>query len=357
MGIKIVHIACQNTAGIISTFVKCERELGFDSTLITMIPHPYGFENGLCLNYPFINESWFKGLREVFKGKNSSCKSMRKETPPIWSPSSRIEEIFFSMRDQLYDRIIRKKGILEILDSADILVLDGGLGLRRDCKYELDWVKKKGRLVSVFYGSDLRVRGVIKPLDEKSALHFTLEFDHLKLHPKAKYIFYPFEHSRVPPPHSCKPDKIRVGHSPTKWEAKGTSKIVETALKLERENKIEFLLIQNLPYKKAVELQSTCHIFIDQLSGLGYGLSGLQAIAMGIPTLVNLKKEHEEFLGDHPFVNFDETNLEEKLIELVENRELREKLGKKGIEWVKRVHDPMKATKTMVDEYRNLGWV
>ncbi|MGB9561298.1 MAG: glycosyltransferase, partial [bacterium] len=104
-------------------------------------------------------------------------------------------------------------------------------------------------------------------------------------------------------------------------------------------------------------LQSTCHIFIDQLSGLGYGLSGLQAIAMGIPTLVNLKKEHEEFLGDHPFVNFDETNLEEKLIELVENRELREKLGKKGIEWVKRVHDPMKATKTMVDEYRNLGWV
>jgi len=361
MKTRILHIAFQNVAGLPSTFVDVEQKLGFDSLLVTLTPHPHKFENGLCLNYPFMGESWIRlfktilGWRERYKAGLSE--NEKKEIPPVWRPGNTLERLFFNLRDQLYKKIVRKSGVLELLDRAHIVVLDGGLGLLRSGEFEVEWAKRNGRLVSVFYGSDLRSRGVISGIDAHSSLHFTLEFDHLKIHPRAKYIFYPFDPVRVPPPPYTKGKKVRVGHSPTKRDAKGTSKILKALSPLVRKGTIEFVLIENLPYKKAVELQSTCHIFIDQLGELGYGISGLQALCMGIPTIVSLTPEHEAFLGDHPFVRADENDLVQKVMMLVENESLRRELGEKGAEWVRRVHNPISATKSIIEEYEKKGWV
>ena len=237
-------------------------------------------------------------------------------------------------------------------------MLDGGLGVLRSGKLIASWAETHRKLTSVFYGSDLRVRGVIPRLDELSNLHFTLEYDHLALHPKVKYLRYPFDFARVPLKHRKISNKFRVGHSPTKRITKGTDIILKKMRELEQErDDIEFVLIENKPYIYSLYLQSTCDIFIDQLGDLGYGQSALQSLYLGIPTLVELTDEYAAFLGKHPFIRVSPKNLKERICELADSPTRRKELSEKGKMWVIDFHNPYKTVETVLDNYRRLSWL
>ncbi|MCD6501771.1 glycosyltransferase family 1 protein, partial [bacterium] len=105
------------------------------------------------------------------------------------------------------------------------------------------------------------------------------------------------------------------------------------------------------------ELKASCHIFVDQLGELGYGISGLESLAMGIPTVVQLLPDHEKFIGEHPFVVADSENLPEILETLATNPDLREGKSAMGREWVKRFHDPNRAIDIILKKYAELGWL
>ena len=203
----------------------------------------------------------------------------------------------------------------------------------------------------------LRIRGVIRELDEISDLNITSEYDHLAMKDDLQYLFYPFDISELPERQLNQNDIIRIIHSPTNRKYKGTNLIISVIEKIKKEKKIEFLLIENMNRCELLKIKSTCDICIDQvggtMGGTGYGKAGLETLGMGIPTITNMSREYENRLPENPFTvvnNADE--LYQKLNELIDNNDLRFNLGKKGKAWVEKYHGFENVDKKLKELYR-----
>ena len=355
---KILHIACENYAGVPYSLVRAERMLGLNSEIITLYETRHSISDCKSLNLPFAS-GFLPELLRRFTGSTDIFGNTRykgAERPPVWNPER--GNFFFFIRDALWRKILVRKNVEKMLDDFDILVLDGGVGLLRSGELVLNWYNRKGKLVSIFYGDDLRRRGVMRKIDEISKFVFTFEFDHTLIHPRAKFLFYPFFADEMPERKIIDDGKIRIGHSPTRRASKGTDAILEVLKKIaDRHKNVEIVLIEGMTYKEALIKKSELDIFIDQIGELGYGISGLEALAMGIPTIVEIQPDFERFLGKHPFVNADRNFLEKAVEKLIADKNLRDEIGEFGKNWVKEVHNPIKAAEVIFEHYKKAGWL
>jgi hypothetical protein len=154
-------------------------------------------------------------------------------------------------------------------------------------------------------------------------------------------MLFPFELIEFEKPVPSYSDKIRIGHAPTNRHAKGTEAILKQFELLQKKYPLEIVLIENLPHGEALKLKASCDIFVDTIGELGYGVNSLEALAMGIPTAVEILPDFEAVLGEHPFINISANTIADKLTPFIESVDLREEWGKKGKEWVKSKHDPV----------------
>src|SRR5690606_36972875 len=91
-------------------------------------------------------------------------------------------------------------GIIEkfALDGYDVVHFDGARDLTHGAHLAAELKRRGARIVSIFYGTDLRVDGVTPALDGLSDLNLTLEFEHMYLHSNINFIPAPFEMPPVP---------------------------------------------------------------------------------------------------------------------------------------------------------------
>ncbi|MDZ7400397.1 MAG: hypothetical protein ONB37_09560 [candidate division KSB1 bacterium] len=342
---KILHIAPFNIANVPMTFVLAERKLGHESRLMTFAKHPRGFPEDICLNLPLLNFKGFTSFKRLIGGKSrvtvTNIKPELTSLPPTWRPNP-VEKFFIKLREAIWQPIIKKAYQQFQLDQFDVIQLDGGVGFFRNGRDVIRWKQLGKKIICCYAGSDLRVRGVIPPIDAISDLNVTVEFDHLQLHPKIHHIPFPFDASRFQPIVHREETIIRIGHAPTHRAAKGSDVIIPIVQELEKEFPVQLILIENLPYQEAIRRKAECHIFIDQIGDLGYGINSLEALAMGIATCSCLAPGFEKHYPDHPFIVIDEKNLKAQLISLIQDKPLRIQKGREGREWVKRYHDPIK---------------
>ena len=230
----------------------------------------------------------------------------------------------------------------------------------RDSRQALKWKEQGKKIVCCYYGSDLRIRGLIKELDDISDLNITSEYDHLALKKDLKYLFYPYDTSELPKKKERTIDAVKIVHSPTNRKYKGTELIISVIDKIKKEKSIEFLLMENVDRKELLNIKSECDISIDQvggsMGGTGYGKAGLETLAMGIPTITNMTKDYAEWLPENPFVvanNFEE--LYKVLNELIDNENYRIENGKRGIDWVKKYHSFSSVNENLMRLYREKG--
>ncbi len=342
---KILHIAPFNVANVPMTFVQVERQLGHDSRLITFSKNPRGFPEDICLNLPFMN---FKGLiffkRLIGSTSRTEVTNIKPELtslPPTWQPNQ-LEKLFIKFRERLWKAIIKKAHHQFQLDQFDVIQLDGGIGFFRDGSDIIRLKQLAKKIICCYTGSDLRIRGVIPQIDAISDLNVTVEYDHLKLHPNIYHIFFPFEVQKFEPPPYRDDEILRIGHAPTNRAAKGSDVIIPIIKQLEQNYPVKLILIENLPYQEVLKRKAECHIFIDQIGDLGYGINSLESLAMGIPTCSCLAPGFDEQYPDHPFIVIDEQNFKSRLISLIQDKEIRIRKRKQGREWVKKYHDPIK---------------
>lgn len=350
---RILHFAVENFARVPSQFVKAERALGHESLLVTLYPSRHGHrEEDICLNVPFVRFP----LIHVLKGKPRFVPSeKRRETdtfPPVWKPSHRLTEYALRFRDFMW-----KMKILPVLstlrvDTVDILFLDGGLGFLRYDPFIPRYKEKGVKIVVGYYGSDLRTRGIIPEIDRLADYRFTVEFDHTLLYPGIDFVYFPFQLPEFPELEPFSHDRIRIGHSPTQRAIKGTEVILDALTQLQTQFPIEVVLIENLPYLKALALKKTCDIFVDCIGELGYGVSALEAMAMGIPTAVEILPDFEKVLGNHPFINISKDTLADKLIPFIRSEVLRKEWGEKSKRWVKEKHDPIAVCRKILEKVK-----
>lgn len=346
---RILHIAPYNTAGVPIALVNAERRLGHDSRLVTLHRDSRGYQEDICLELPL----WGAGSSEIagrllrtgVSSDNDKCREDRYGIPRIWKPANRIYGLLTAFRDMLtkplVEGAIKKHG----LDSFDVYQLDGGHGFLKHDAWLAGWHAAGKRVICCYLGSDLRLRGVMPGIDEIADLNITLEWDHLQLHPNIRHVYFPFDFSRSAKRAGSPGNKLRIGHSPTNRALKGSDRIIEAVNKLSEKYPVELVLIENLPHKRALELKATCDIGIDQLGKLGYGISALEWLAMGIPVASSIAPGMESAGADHPIVAINSENIEEKLIPLITDSELRLALGKKGREWLERTHDAERIVK------------
>jgi len=230
------------------------------------------------------------------------------------------------------------------LDNFDVYQFEMGMEFYRDARWVKELANRSKGIIAFYHGTDIRNRGVIKQVDDICALRLTSELDLLQLHPQLKYLFLPFDSSKIEQVRSDdKPTVFRIGHAARNRRLKGTEAVIRAIETLQRKGvPVELVLIENKSHEEAMRLKATCHIAVDQLTdlgGWGYGMSSLEFLAMGIPVITKMRKEYCDFLPDHPFENADDNSVEAAIERLVFDVVLRKQRSEQGIAFVKKYHD------------------
>ncbi len=352
--LKILHLAPINFAGVPYSFYDMHNKCGDFSRLITYHKNQRDFPEDVCLNFPLPNSS----LAKYWRKEKIAFKEKDKPTLlPYFQPKNFFEKIFFTAND-----FYKRKKVFSIveelkLDEFDIIHYDSGLDFFRNSTIAKKWKKQGKKIVCCYYGSDLRVRGIIKEMEELSDLNITSEYDHLSLKSGLEYIFYPYDSSELPVKVENEVERITIVHSPTNRKFKGTDLIISVIERIKKERKINFLLLENVSRSEVLQLKSKSDICIDQvggtMGGTGYGKAGLETLAMGIPTITNMTKEYFEWLPENPFVVANNANeLYLKLNELIEGESLRKDFGEKGKKWVEKYHGYESVNKRLMELYK-----
>ena len=336
-----------NTSGVPGELVRAERALGHESRLVTLFHDRRGYFEDICLHLPFIDFAGTRWIKRLISSPERQRVDNRhrvpEKIPPVWQPHSTSEHLLVQLRDHIWQpRIaaaIRRYG----LDRFDLYQLDGGLDFTRQPRFIPEMHRRGRKIICCYTGSDLRTRGVIPEIDALSALNVSVEFDHKSLHPHIFHVFFPFDCARFnqhPPPFVNR--KLRIGHAPTSFAAKGSAQILPVLQRLSQEQDIEIALIRGMRYEAALALKGSCDIFVDQIGDLGYGINSLEALAMSIPAASCLAPGFAEAYPDHPFVEIQADSLYSALLRLTGDAALRRRLGREGREWVSAHHDSRK---------------
>jgi glycosyltransferase involved in cell wall biosynthesis len=340
---RILHLAPFNTSGIPMAFVRAERELGYTSRLITLGRDPRGYEEDVCLDLPFLDFAGTRWAKKFFSDparlQVTNRRHIPAQIPLAWTPHSLPEKWLISFRETIWRRKIAQ--VMAAVDfwNFDLYQLEGGLEFYRDGRLVRE-LKTRGKpLICLYTGSDLRTRGVIPPIDRLADLNLSIEFDHLALHPRLQHVFFPLDLRRFSPAPTRQDGRIVIGHAPTNRSAKGSDTIIAVVQSLMNEFPIDVELIEGLSHQEVLRRKARCDIFIDQLGELGYGLNAIEALAMGICTCTALVVGFAEKYPDHPFVEVNADNLRARLAWLCRHPEERQRLRRRGREWIEKTHE------------------
>lgn len=342
---RILHIAPENFASIPIRLVKAERNLGHDSRLITMMRSPQGYEEDICLELPLLRNSFFPTLRSIFSSNTvvgSAKRSIRHRH--FWKPSTLIHRAFHQFRDFMWEAKVKSTvELLGGLDSFDVIIADGGHDLFKINEYIST---SQTPIFCIYFGSDFRTRGVFERIHSKSKANFTFEYDHTLIDPSFEFLYFPYD---KPLEFSLSEEKNEfiISHSPTNRKAKGTDRILEVLHLLSSEFTFRIDLIEGVSFEESLRRKAQSSLFIDQIGELGYGVSSLEALSLGVPTAVELLPDFEMHLGKHPFYVLHSNSLLEdirKTIASIQNNEYKPLFG---IQWVQDVH----STSKIVERY------
>ena len=273
-------------------------------------------------------------------------------------PRGPMERLWYPIKDHF----IRKRIPAIIsefkLGGYDAVHFDGA----RDLTWSADLAKalKAGgaRIVSVFYGTELRVDGVVPALDRLSDLNITVESDHAYLHPDIHFVYAPFELpvERAP---RAPGGPVRIVHAPSHRYNKGTDIILPVIERLKARFDFEFVLVEGLTQDECRKVKYTCDLCVDQIGnrgGTGYGVSSLEMFAAGIPCLSDFTDFLADSLPGHPFYLADPATLENVLAGiLADPRELAER-GTRSRAWLRATHGYDAVRPRMAELYSKLGF-
>lgn len=132
-------------------------------------------------------------------------------------------------------------------------------------------------------------------------------------------------------------------HVPTNPEIKGTEHIIQAVKNLKQKGlKFEFKMVRQLTQKNFFELLSQCDVYIDELKCGGHGMTAVESMAMGKPTISYIRDDLiKKYPSDLPLVKANPDTIEEVLEELIKDAELRSKIGFLSRKYVEKYHDAM----------------
>ena len=151
--------------------------------------------------------------------------------------------------------------------------------------------------------------------------------------------------------------KIFMGINRGTYYTKGIS-FFEKALEIIKDkysNKIEIIIVENIPYKDYILLFDKAHIVLDQVYGYDQGYNALEAMAKGKVVFTGAEKEFVDqyHLTEKVAINAlpDVDYLANELSYLIENPMEIKKIGADARQFIEKEHDYIKIAKQYLDHW------
>jgi len=150
-----------------------------------------------------------------------------------------------------------------------------------------------------------------------------------------------------------------VMHLPTHPFAKGTIHIQAAVDRLKSEGlDFEFRQLEsNFTQSQVRELLSEVDIYVDEILCGSYGLTAIESMSCGKPTIVYIREDLlEKYPADLPLVNANPDTIYMKLKELIEDAKLRNEIGQKSRKYVEKYHSLEVIGPQLLEIYKEIGW-
>jgi len=145
-------------------------------------------------------------------------------------------------------------------------------------------------------------------------------------------------------------------HVPTNPHIKGTEFILRAVENLKKKGlEFEFKMVRQLTQEQFFSVLSSCDVYIDELRCGGHGMTAVEAMAMGKPTISYIRDNLiDKYPNDLPLVNANPKTIERELEILILDAALRNKIGKASRAYVEKYHDANIVVGEVADIYSRL---
>ena len=90
---------------------------------------------------------------------------------------------------------------------------------------------------------------------------------------------------------------------------------------------------------------------------MGYGMSSVESLSMGLICMTELVDEYRNFIPDHPFIDVNKRTLKKKIIQLSRNKEMLIQKKIESKEWVKKYHNIDSVCSSLYNYYKKNSWM
>ena len=293
---KILHIG--DVAGVPQKIATAQRELGYESDVLSYQKHPFGYETDLC--YP-INSKF---------------------------PYSCIKKFF------IFSKFVSK---------YDIYHFHGGTLLPKGIDSIL-WKIFGKKLIIHHHGSELRFKGEEYIYSRFADNILVSTPDLLEWAPDGIWLPNPVdakEYELIEPIPQNR--KLRILHAPSSRKTKGTEYVIQAIDRLKKHGyDIEFILLENVSHDEVLKQIKLSYVIVDQFILGWYGMFSLEAMCMKKPVLCYIREDLVEKYKNLPILNTKPEFVYDNLIKLIENKELRLELGIIGRKYIENVYESKK---------------
>lgn len=147
-------------------------------------------------------------------------------------------------------------------------------------------------------------------------------------------------------------------HVPTEPHVKGTEQIVAAVERLQAEGlRFEFKMVRKLTQKEFYRELAQCDIYIDELRCGSHGVTAVEAMASGKPTITYIRPDLvEKYPAEMPLVNANPDTIADVLRNLIEDDASRADISLRSRQYAEKYHDSKVVAREMLEAYRQIGY-
>lgn len=326
---RILHYQHMGAGVIIAS---AQRKLGHESRVLATSPHPFGFKEDYLLTAETRNQS---------TGKYSTAKRI------LPTPARTIirKILRYKTSEHVVDLWKPYYDNYDILHSHDNNPLPSAV--------RKHW---KGRMIQ-HYHSAITTKPIYSDIPS-----FVSVPTILRKIPDATWIPLPVETEVYAPSFRYKRGEgpIRVGYCNQSIDPTKTPYIprreIEVAIDKTNRKATACPLTGIIPHEEMPQYYANIDIWVDRV-GLGfYGFAAVEAAACGIPVITHIDEDiRRKHVRNCPFITVDRNlGVGDAIVRLVQDKELRDQLGKKNREYVAEVHDSITVARQCVRRYEQM---
>jgi len=149
----------------------------------------------------------------------------------------------------------------------------------------------------------------------------------------------------------------RILHIPTEPKVKGTEEILKAVENLNAKGlEFDFILKRQLTQSEMYKEISNCDVYIDELKCGSHGVTAVETMAAGKPTITYIREDLlEYFPPDLPLVNANPDTIQDVLERLILDSIYRNDIGKKSRAYVEKYHDVSVVTDDLLKIYNEIS--